>query len=76
MNNNKYDKIIKSATKGMDSKSIKDLENNKKVQEALQSLTDEQIKAVENILSNPKETEKILSSPQAQMLMKKLMEDK
>ncbi len=75
MKNNKYDKIIKTAAKNMDSKSAKELENNKKIQDALQNLTDEQIKTVEDLLSNPKETEKLLKSPQAQMLLKKLMED-
>lgn len=75
MKNNKYDKIIKTATKGMDNKSAKELENNKQIQNALQGLTDEQIKNIENILSNPQETKKLLDSPQAKTLMKKLMED-
>lgn len=75
MKNNKYDKIIKTATKGMDSKSIQEIQNNKRIQDALQGLTDEQIKNIENLLSNPKETEKLLNSPQAQTLMKKLMEE-
>ena len=74
MKNNKYDKIIKTAAKNMDSKSAKELENNKKIQE-LNPLLNSLLETVEDLLSNPKETEKLLKSPQAQMLLKKLMED-
>ncbi len=40
------------------------------------SLSPEQRKKVEQILSDKSQTEKILSSPQAQALMKKLTEEK
>lgn len=51
----------------MDENSVKKLFNN---------LSADQQKKIEQILSDKKQTEKILSSPQAKELMKKLMEGK
>ncbi len=46
------------------------------VDKLFNSLSPEQQKQVEQILSDKKQTEKILQSPQAQALIKKLMGEK
>ncbi len=46
------------------------------VDKLFKSLSPEQQKKVERILADRKETEKLLNTPQAQALLKKLMGDK
>lgn len=48
----------------------------KSVEKLWQSLSDEQRKRVESILSDKNQTEKLLSTPQAKELMKKLTGEK
>ena len=48
----------------------------KQPEEILKSLKPEDAEKVRNIMNNPEMTKKILNSPQAQALMKKLMGDK
>lgn len=49
--------------------------DNKDVNKLFGSLSPEQQKKVQNILSDKTQTEKILQTPQAQALLKKLMGD-
>lgn len=48
----------------------------KQVDSLFQSLSPEQRKQVENILADRSKTEKLLQTPQAQALLKKLMGEK
>ena len=50
--------------------------NENSVKKMFDNLSPEQHKQVEKILSDKSETERILSSPQAQAIIKKLMEEK
>lgn len=53
---------------------IKNALNNDKVKDAINGLNNEQKNKLNKLLSDEKELEKILNTPQAQMLLKKLME--
>ncbi len=48
----------------------------KNVDRLMQSLSPEQRRQVESILADRKQTEKLLNTPQAQALLKKLMGEK
>ncbi len=53
---------------------IKSVMNNQKVKEALDKLDPKKKEQLDKIISNEDEMNRLLNTPQAQMLLKKLME--
>ena len=71
------DDLIKAAEKfGIDSDTAKKAVDPQKRDEILKRLSDKDREKVSEVLSNPELTKKLLSSPQAQSLLKKLFGEK
>ncbi|MDP4120654.1 MAG: hypothetical protein Q8876_06340 [Bacillota bacterium] len=73
-----FDDIMKTASEnlGTDADKLKSAAQSGMIKNMISSMNSDQAKKLQDILSNKEETEKILSSPQAQALMKKFMNDK
>lgn len=79
MNNNDINKMMKTAQQktGIDMNKMKQAAQNGKLDDFInQNLSSEATKKLKNVLSNKEAAEKLLSTPQAKELMKKLMENK
>ena len=79
MNNNDLNKMMKTAQQktGIDMNKMKQAAEKGRLDDFInQNLSSEATKTLKNGLSNKEAAEKLLSTPQAKELMKKLMEDK
>ncbi len=79
MNNNDLNKMMKTAQQktGIDMNKMKQAAEKGRLDDFInQNLSSEATKKLKNVLSNKEAAEKLLSTPQAKELMKKLMEDK
>lgn len=79
MNNNNLNKMMKTAQQktGIDMNKMKQAAEKGRLDDFInQNLSSEATKKLKNVLSNKEAAEKLLSTPQAKELMKKLMEDK
>ena len=79
MNNNDLNKMMKTAQQktGIDMNKMKQAAEKGRLDDFInQNLSSEATKKFKNVLSNKEASEKLLSTPQAKELMKKLMEDK
>lgn len=79
MNNNDLNKMMKTAQQktGIDMNKMKQAAEKGSLDDFInQNLSSEATKKLKNVLSNKEAAEKLLSTPQAKELMKKLMEDK
>lgn len=77
-NNNKFDNLLKAASKklGTDPETLKKAAQSGDINSALKNLNSEDAKKIQNILSNKDMASKLLSSPQAQQILKKLLGEK
>lgn len=79
MNNNDLNKMMKNAQQktGIDMQKMKQAADNGKLDDFInKNLSADATKQLKNVLSNKEAAEKLLSTPQAKELMKKLMEGK
>lgn len=79
MNNNDLNKMMKNAQQktGFDMQKMKQAADNGKLDDFInKNLSSDATKQLKNVLSNKEAAEKLLSTPQAKELMKKLMEGK
>lgn len=79
MNNNDLNKMMKNAQQktGIDMQKMKQAADNGKLDDFInKNLSTDATKQLKNVLSNKEAAEKLLSTPQAKKLMKKLMEGK
>ncbi len=79
MNNNDLNKMMKNAQQktGIDMQKMKQAADNGKLDDFInKNLSTDATKHLKNVLSNKEAAEKLLSTPQAKELMKKLMEGK
>lgn len=79
MNNNELNKIMKQAQSktGLDISKMKEASEQGRLDDYVsKNLSNDKAKEIKNVLSNKDACEKLLSSPQAKELMKKLMEGK
>lgn len=79
MNNNELNKIMKQAQSktGLDISKMKEASEQGRLDDYVsKNLSEDKAKEIKNVLSNKDACEKLLSSPQAKELMKKLMEGK
>lgn len=79
MNNNDLNKMMKTAQQktGIDMNKMKQAAEKGRLDDFInQNLSSEATKKLKNVLSNKEAAEKLLSTPQAKELMKKIMEDK
>lgn len=79
MNNNDLNKMMKNAQQktGIDMQKMKQAADNGKLDDFInKNLSTDATKQLKNVLSNKEVAEKLLSTPQAKELMKKLMEGK
>ncbi|HBN38916.1 MAG TPA: hypothetical protein DD404_05245 [Ruminococcaceae bacterium] len=79
MNNNDLNKMMKNAQQktGIDMQKMKQAADNGKLDDFInKNLSTDATKQLKNVLSNKEAAEKLLSTPQAKELMKKLMEGK
>ncbi len=79
MNNNDLNKMMKNAQQktGIDMQKMKQAADNGKLDDFInKNLSSDATKQLKNVLSNKEAAEKLLSTPQAKELMKKLMEGK
>lgn len=72
------DEILKMASQklGVDSKTIKNAAKSEKGEQLLKNLSDSDKQKVSKVLNDPELTKKLLSSPQAQSLLKNFFGDK
>lgn len=72
------DEILKIASQklGVDSKTIKNAAKSEKREQLLKNLSDSDKQKVSKVLNDPELTKKLLSSPQAQSLLKNFFGDK
>ena len=72
------DEMLKKASKklGTDSKNIKEAVSSKNINKLLENLGEKESKKINNILSDKEATSKLLSTPKAKELLKKLLGDK
>lgn len=77
-NQNELDQIIRQAAQqlGADPKNLQNATQQGSVEKLLQSLRPQDAQALQQVLANKEQTAKVLNSPQAQALMKKLFEGK
>lgn len=79
MSNNDLNKMMKNAQQktGIDMQKMKQAADNGKLDDFInKNLSTDATKQLKNVLSNKEAAEKLLSTPQAKELMKKLMEGK
>jgi len=78
MNNDEMNRIMQNAKKkGIDVNKMKEAANNGNLDDFInKNLSADATKQLKNVLSNKEAAEKLLSTPQAKELMKKLMGDK
>ncbi len=78
MNNDEMNRIMKNARKkGIDVNKMKEAADNGNLDDFInKNLSSEATKQLKNVLSNKEAAEKLLSTPQAKELMKKLIGDK
>lgn len=79
MNNNDLNKMMKNAQQktGIDMQKMKQAADSGKLDDFInKNLSSDATKQLKNVLSNKEAAEKLLSTPQAKELMKKLMEGK
>ena len=72
------DEMLKKASKklGTDPKNIKEAVSSKNINKLLENLGEKESKKINNILSDKEATSKLLSTPKAKELLKKLLGDK
>lgn len=75
-NQEQINRIINNLTQKMNSSEKNQVPSNNQVNDLLKGLNETQKNKVQSILNDPKATEKILNSPQAQALMKKFGDKK
>ncbi len=79
MNNNNFDKLMNDAKKktGIDVNKMKQAADNGKLDDFInKNLSSQATQQLKSVLSDKEAAEKLLSTPQAKELMKKLMEGK
>lgn len=79
MNNNDLNKIMKNAQQktGIDMQKMKQAADSGKLDDFInKNLSSDATKQLKSVLTNKEAAEKLLSTPQAKELMKKLMEGK
>ncbi|MCH5320368.1 MAG: hypothetical protein J1E36_01295 [Eubacterium sp.] len=79
MNNNELNRLMKTAQQktGVDMNKMKQAAENGKLDDFInKNLSSQATKQLKNVLTNKEAAEKLLSTPQAKELMKKLMEGK
>lgn len=78
MNNDEMNRIMQNAKKkGIDVNKMKEAASNGNLDDFInKNLSADATKQLKNVLSNKEAAEKLLSTPQAKELMKKLMGDK
>ena len=79
MNNNELNRLMKQAQNksGLDIAKMKEASEQGRLDDYVsKNLSKDKAKEIKNVLSNKDACEKLLSSPQAKELMKKLMEGK
>lgn len=74
-NNEQINKVIEQLSQRLNStpSEVESALKKGNLQQVLEKMDSKQAQKVQDILSDPKQSEKILSSPQAQALIKKLM---
>ncbi len=77
-NNQSLDAMLKKASQklGTDSEKLKSAASSGKIEDLLKNLKTEEAKKVTNMLSDQKAVLKLLSTPKAKQLLKKLQGDK
>ena len=77
-NNQSLDAMLKKASQklGTDSEKLKSAASGGKIEDLLKNLKTEEAKKVTNMLSDQKAVLKLLSTPKAKQLLKKLQGDK
>lgn len=79
MNNNELNRLMKTAQQktGVDMNKMKQAAENGNLDDFInKNLSSQATKQLKNVLTNKEAAEKLLSTPQAKELMKKLMEGK
>lgn len=79
MNNNEINRLMKNAQQktGIDMNKMKQAAESGKLDDFInKNLSSDATKQLKNVLTNKEAAEKLLSTPQAKELMKKLMEGK
>lgn len=71
-NQQQIDRIINNLTQKINSENAGSAPTENEVNNLLKGLNDDQVSKVKSILKDPEATKKILETPQAQALMKKL----
>lgn len=74
MNENELNNLINSVSKatGKSTNDVKSASNNSDVQQLLNKLNPNDAQKLQDILADPKATEKVLATPRAQAIMEKL----
>ncbi len=77
-NNQSLDAMLEKASQklGTDSEKLKSAASKGKISDLLKNLGNKEAQKVTNILSDKEATKKLLSTPKAQQLLKKLLGDK
>lgn len=77
-NPSSYDSLMRQLSQkvGADPEKIRKAEQNGSVNDLLNSMNQSDAQKIRNLLSNKSDLEKLMQSPQAQALMKKLSEGK
>ena len=77
-NNQSLDAMLEKASQklGTDSEKLKSAASKGKISDLLKNLGSKEAQKVTNILSDKEATKKLLSTPKAQQLLKKLLGDK
>lgn len=77
-NNQSLDAMLEKASQklGTDSEKLKSAASKGKISDLLKNLGNKEAQRVTNILSDKEATKKLLSTPKAQQLLKKLLGDK
>lgn len=75
MKKQNYDNMINNISKmlNLDKSKLENMNNNNNIPDIIKNMNDNDAQKIQNILSNPKETQKILKSQQAKEIIKKLM---
>lgn len=75
-NQEQINRIINNLTEKLNSPQKNQKPDEKQVDDLLKGLNETQINKIKSVLNDPKATEKILNSPQAQALIKKFGDKK